>query len=625
MRWIQSENPQHVHIRSLRIRLLLPLFAAAFAVIAIAVMTVFGLADAAHRDAESAMAALARASSFSAIALSPDAVTYRLDARGAVVASSRPESSGKPLENDALRVEVLARKNGAVTLADADGITRIYGFARSTDSESGSAYVVVGRSSEDVFSALRKALFSWAFIGSLLALLALWAAATLADLLLVRRVHKLTVAMRSIVSGNLESRKGLCRGLGELDDLTDIFDAITGQLTQAYSTTDQKVKKRTVELEFNKGMAELEKARTEALLTSVGDGLFATDNEHKITFVNQEGERMIGYTAKELIGSMVPTFLRLEDDKGEQIPVDQRPTFVAVKTGQKFQSPVYPKPWYLSRKNQTRFPVQITVTPIVASGDVVGTIQIFRDITAEVEFDRRKSEFISIASHQLRSPLSATKWLSDMLRKGDMGKLQPKQQDLADKMFLANERMVTLVNELLNVSRLESGTVKLSPAETDIAKLVDDVVSETTPLLLEKKQMFEKKLGETPKVVVDVTLMRELVANLISNASKYSPEGSVVTVTVEAVGSDIRVAIKDQGMGIPQSDQTQLFKKFFRAGNAAKSVVVGTGLGLYVCKAIVELHGGTIGFESAEKAGTTFFFSIPTTGTALKAGEVHLT
>lgn len=548
--------------------------------------------------------------------LSADSGFGVLDSR-AVMLVRRPERdqwAGKNLPEEELTAEILSRKEGSVELTGEDGVRRIYAFTRLGGDTPLPLYVYVGIPAAEAHAQFLQALLAATVIGALLAALAFWLGLALGDLLILRRVRRLSETMRRVVGGDLAERGNLQYGMGELDDLTGIFEAITQKLEESYATTEQKVKKRTVELEFNKGMSDLEKARFEALLTSVGDGLFVTDEQGKITFVNQEGQHMLGFTAKEMMGHVSYRFFRLEDEKGEVIADEKRPTLIALTTGQKYHSPVLPHPYYFVRKDRTRFPTQITAMPIVVNDSVIGTIQVFRDVTDETEFDQRKSEFISIASHQLRSPLSATKWLSDMLRKGDAGPLQPKQRELADKLFEANERMVVLVNELLNVSRLEAGTTKLSPEPTAMNELLAGVIAEHDALLQSRGQKFDYAEVPLPSIPLDRLLMREVLANVISNASKYSPEGSTVTVRAENDGTQVRISVKDQGIGIPRSAQKQMFRKFFRADNAAKSVVQGTGLGLYVVKSIVELHGGKIWFESEENKGTTFYITIPLSG-----------
>ncbi|HSD12453.1 MAG TPA: ATP-binding protein, partial [Patescibacteria group bacterium] len=424
--------------------------------------------------------------------------------------------------------------------------------------------------------------------------------------------RKLVTTMRHIVIGELDERGELPKGLGEIDELTGIFDLITVRLKEAYGKTEEKVKARTVELEFNKGMAELEKARIEALLASIGEGVVATDREGKIIFFNKFAADLIG-VGTDLVGKSIFNAMTLQDEKGVAIDADARPTHKALSTGKRVESPLPPKPLWMSRSGAKPFPVHIVVTPVIHDTETIGAVAVFRDITDEMEVDRRKSEFISIASHQLRSPLTGIKWLTDMLRKGDLGKLQDKQQKVADQIFDANERLVTLVNELLNVSRLEVGTTKPNPVQTDMTKLMQDAVADFQPVLAAKQQKLAYDAGALPSIMVDPLLTREVVANILSNASKYSPDGSTVTLTATQEGGEFHISVADQGIGIPPSDQKKMFQKFFRAENAAKSSITGTGLGLYVVKSVVELQGGRIWFESDVGKGTTFHVTFPLT------------
>ncbi len=448
-------------------------------------------------------------------------------------------------------------------------------------------------------------------IAALLMFVAVWAAWTAGDFLILQRVRKLADVMRHVAGGELDARAKLPAGLGELDDLADLFNVMAAKLQNAYDTTEQKVKTRTVELEFTKGLTDLEKARDEALLESIGDGVVATDRDGKIIFMNREAENALGWTAKEAIGNSVYALFRLQDDSGALVPVERRPDHIAVTDGKKASGPGIAKPFSFVRRDKTTFPASITVTPIFLNGEIIGAIDVFRDVTDEVEFDRRKSEFISIASHQLRSPLTGIKLLADMLRKGDFGQLTPEQEEKMGQLFDANERLIALVNELLDVSKIESGLTKLAPVETDIRALIAVVIADSTALFIAKDQKIAYEEKKLPSMVVDPLLIRAVLANLLSNASKYSPAKSTVTLGAEPRDADILFSVADRGIGIPKSEQSQLFKKFFRAENAIRSVVGGTGLGLYVCKSIVELSGGTIWFESVENQGTTFFFTLP--------------
>lgn len=544
-------------------------------------------------------------------ALPADAGFGLVDGRGTMLLR-HPEPdrwAGQPLPESVLSNEILSRKDGAVRLQGIDGIERIYAFTRVEDVAAPGAYVYVGVPVAVAHASAWAASMRAGVVAGFLALVAIWAALTMGDMLLLRRVRRLVETMRHVVLGELSEREKLPRGLGELDDMTHVFDVVTRRLKEAYDKTEQKVKTRTVELEFNKGMAELEKARTEALLASIGEGVVATDKDGKIIFFNKWAADLIGVEA-DLVGKSIYNVIKLHDEK--QVPLDpeQRPMAKALATGKKVESPLPPKPYWMIR-GEKPYPVHIIVTPIQHEGETIGAIAVFRDITDEMEIDRRKSEFISIASHQLRSPLTGIKWLADMLRKGDLGKLDEKQQKVADQLFDANERLVVLVNELLNVSRLEVGSTKPNPVETDLRALLDGIVADTQPVVASKGQTLDYRAGDLPKMMIDPLLTREVVANILSNASKYSPDGSTVTLTAEREGDEVHIAVADKGIGIPPADQKKMFQKFFRAENAAKSSITGTGLGLYVVKSVVELQGGKIWFESAVGKGTTFHVTFP--------------
>lgn len=229
------------------------------------------------------------------------------------------------------------------------------------------------------------------------------------------------------------------------------------------------------------------------------------------------------------------------------------------------------------------------------------------------QLDRLKSEIISIAAHQLRTPLSAIKWTLKVLIDGDAGPVTTAQRELLSKGFESNERMIGLVNDMLEVDRLESGKIMYTFVPVAFDELVRGMIASLLPLATQKGIRIEFLSSSAPieKIKVDPDKMRDVLQNLIDNAIKYTKENGVVTIGLEASGGDLHFWVKDTGIGIPEADKEKIFSRFFRAQNAAHSQTSGSGLGLFIVQSIVKRHGGKIWFESEENVGTTFHVLLP--------------
>jgi signal transduction histidine kinase len=246
------------------------------------------------------------------------------------------------------------------------------------------------------------------------------------------------------------------------------------------------------------------------------------------------------------------------------------------------------------------------------NGDLKYFVGIERDITKLKEIDRMKTEFISLASHQLRTPLAAIKWSLDLLMTGKMGEVPENQMRVLNILYEGAERMNVLIKNLLNISRIESGRILVEPVPTKLNDLVDKVLSEQKPKSDQKSIKINSFFdNDLPEISIDPKLITEVYANIISNAIKYTPEKGVITISIYKKDNKIFTEVKDTGIGIPLSQQDKMFQKFFRADNAVLTEADGNGLGMYLAKSIINSSGGDIWFESTEGKGTTFWFSLP--------------
>lgn len=369
---------------------------------------------------------------------------------------------------------------------------------------------------------------------------------------------------------------------------------------------------------------ELVKARAEhdAMLENIGDGVIGVNTKGEITFVNAQVEKLTGWSAIDLLGKYIIHTIKLEDERGVEVSVDKVPIRQALFDNKKVSNSKY----YYVRKDGSRFAVAITATPVIIfEQQAVGGVNVFRDVTKEREIDRMKTEFISLASHQLRTPLSAMKWFSELLLDGTTGGLTTEQKEIVQNIYNSNERMIELVNSLLNISRIESGRIIIEPIPTDLAELVNEVIIELRPKIEKKKHNVAVSVhGSLPKVNIDPKLVRHVYMNLLTNAIKYSHDGGEIVVIISKSGNEVISQISDDGYGIPKDQQDKVFNKFFRAENVVKVETDGTGLGLYLTKAIVDSSGGKIWFESEPDKGTTFWFILPLSGSKPQKGEVSI-
>jgi PAS domain S-box-containing protein len=348
-------------------------------------------------------------------------------------------------------------------------------------------------------------------------------------------------------------------------------------------------------------------AQLEALFASIGEGVIATDEAGNITRINKTALSLLGMHERDVLRKHFLNVIVSVRDNGEPINAFERPIVRAFQTGQTINARTL-----YQRKDGTLVPVYLTVSPIIFRRRPVGAIQVFRDLSDEIETDKLKSDFISIASHQLRTPLTAINMYSMMLRDGLAGELTKEQLSYIATISTSVERMNTLIDTLLNITRIEAGVIKPRLAPVRLDDLAKDMLAEFIPTAYAKNLSLISDLPRNMQPMqTDGILVKEVCANLLSNAIKYTPSGGKVQLTLSETAKEVHWSVSDTGYGIPENEQKNIFLKFFRAGNIVDKDVSGTGLGLYLIKNLAESLGGDLWFESVENVGSTFHFSLP--------------
>jgi PAS domain S-box-containing protein len=371
--------------------------------------------------------------------------------------------------------------------------------------------------------------------------------------------------------------------------------------------------------EFKKQMVIIEEQRQRltTILQSIGDGVFVVDASRKIVLTNrralhlageEEDGDMVGRPFIEVFRFVTGRSQEKADDFLTDALTGQAVTYAPLKTD-------------LIRKDGERLPVAVSAAPLLGANGVLGGVAVIRDERREREVEELKNEFVSITSHQLRTPLTAIRWLVEDLLGDGSGNLTPEQKESLNNTLLSDLRMLALIKDLLNVSRLESGRVAVIPAVKDIDQLCAEAIAEVQPLAAAKQIEMKNQANGLGTLNIDARLVFQALANLLNNAIKYSQSGGTVIVSGARREDGVLIAIKDNGLGIPKRQQSLIFRKFFRADNAATSDAEGNGLGLFVAKSIIESSGGRIWFESVEDQGSTFYVSLPLAGSRAQPGD----
>ncbi|MBD3251137.1 PAS domain S-box protein [Candidatus Uhrbacteria bacterium] len=384
-------------------------------------------------------------------------------------------------------------------------------------------------------------------------------------------------------------------------------------VAMAYDITDRKQAEIERELALESHRQERDKMAT--IVEQMGDGLLVIDRSGTVELINKMGALLIGRSRQKVIGKHYSKMLKMVFEKNRK-PADGFIQLMFEK-GNRRQLTNHA---LLLLPDGEELPIAVSAAPQTdAEGKVIGGVIVFRDVSEEREIDRLKTEFVSVATHQLHTPLTGIKWFIEMLLTGRGGKLLDRQKEYIEHIQESNERMIKLINNLLNVSKIESGTPFIVQKEhLDLMEMVRKAIADNIEAANDQRVRV-KKCKHAPKrfmVSADRNKLQMAINNLLNNAIRFSHPGDEVTFGCEPLTKTANTAtiyIRDQGIGIPKKEQAHIFEKFFRASNALTHAPEGTGLGLYVAKAVIEGHGGALTFESKKGKGTTFYIHLPLT------------
>lgn len=446
--------------------------------------------------------------------------------------------------------------------------------------------------------------------------------------LVIRPLHSLTNACKKVRAGDLNVKSDI-KSKNEIGELTETFNEMIKELQESHAALEEardileiKIQARTQELqelvknqeetilerteelrdrlkniEETRRRLEEEKNKTLSLITNFTDGLLFFNKENHLVLANPQFETFFGINHKNILGKTSKDLAFFPDlDK--------------IADSLKTDAKGIEKKEITAREGLI---LELTIVPVIQEDDKIGTMIILHDITREKLVEKMKTEFVSLAAHQLRTPLSAIKWTMKMLLDNDLGKITEEQRDFIEKVYGSNERMIHLINDLLNVALIEEGRFlySLNPLQ------MEDAVSTAIKNLQEKSKkrkveiIFKNPAKPLPSAFADREKIEIAITNIIDNALDYSPNGGKINIKLSSDKNEVKFSAKDNGVGIPENQKQRIFSKFFRGENVVRLDTEGTGLGMFITKNIIDAHGGKVWFDSTEGKGTTFFFTLP--------------
>ena len=371
-------------------------------------------------------------------------------------------------------------------------------------------------------------------------------------------------AAREISQGKLDTKIEI-KSEDEIGELATDFNTMVirllasrRELEKYAEELEDRVVERTLELKE-------ERDRVNAIIASMGDGLIVVDKKYKITLLNPSAERSLETTQDKMKGKSIDKIIPLFTGKEgkEEVALRDHPITKARESGEIIITRLEDN-FYLQKAAGKRFAVIMVVAPLFGEG-VSGAVMMFRDVSEEKQLDEAKTSFISVSSHQLRTPLTSMRWFSEMLMGGDAGPITKEQKHFLERIYEGTDRMIGLVNLLLQIARVEAGRVKIEPVPIDLKATTQGVLVALKSNIDQKSQkvVIESNPDQFPLIPMDQEVVWQVIQNLLSNANRYSPEKSTIHVSIMKKDNVIEYSVKDEGIGISKDQQGRIFEKFY--------------------------------------------------------------
>jgi signal transduction histidine kinase len=408
--------------------------------------------------------------------------------------------------------------------------------------------------------------------------------------------------------------KDLVRGIKDLQTgrLKTFIDVNTEDefrvLAESFNEMAKKLNLKISELDNERKKSEDEKNKTAAVINNFIDPILVIDKEGKLILFNPAARMIFGFT-NQTLGIKINQQNKYSMNNFKNII---QGNFTVNSLGENSSSK-FNEEELIININDSESTYRVTTIDIYDSqSQSLGIMKLFYNLTREKMIDKLKSEFITIAAHQLRTPLSAVKWALKMVVGGDAGPVNKEQKDLLDKGYSSNERMIRLVNDLLNVSRIEEGKYGYDFKSQDFNEILNIVIENAYAFIRQNNLKLEiSKQAKKTEIYADKEKMVLVLQSIVDNAIKYTPEFGKVKISLFNEKDMLKISVKDSGVGIPNDDLKKIFFKFFRASNVVRMQTEGSGLGLFMAKNIIEKHGGRINLSSEEGIGTEVVFDLP--------------